>query len=152
MSTGSAESPVSDRGFVSTRLFDAPRALVFRAWTDPAQLAHWWGPKGFTNTFHEFDLRPGGLWRFTMHGPNGGTYPNESTFLEIVEPERIVLRHISDPKFLMTATFEEREGGTFLTWRMEFETVAVFEKVKGYAVEGNRQNLDRLEAHLASLK
>ena len=59
------------REIVSIRVFDFPRELVFNAWTDPEHLVHWWGPKGFTNTFHEFDLRPGGIWRFVMHGPDG---------------------------------------------------------------------------------
>ena len=69
---------MSDREIVTTRLLDWPRERVFRAWTDPAHLARWWGPKGFTNTFHEFDLRPGGLWRFVMHGANGADYQNKS--------------------------------------------------------------------------
>ena len=63
----------ADRMIVTSRVINAPRHLVFRAWTDPVSPARWWGPKGFTNTFHEFDLRPGGVWRFVMHGPDGGT-------------------------------------------------------------------------------
>src|SRR4051794_12623895 len=89
----------SDREIVATRVFDAPRELVFKAWTDPEHLAQWWGPTGFTNTFHEFDLRPGGVWRFVMHGPDGVDYKNENVFVEIVKPERIVFDHVSGPKF-----------------------------------------------------
>ena len=96
----------SDREIVATRVFDAPRELVFRAWTDPDHLVHWWGPKGFTNTFHEFDMRPGGVWRFVMHGPDGTNYKTESVFVEIVKPERIVFDHVSAPQFRMTATFD----------------------------------------------
>ena len=84
----------ADGEIVSTRVFDAPREVVFRAFTDPALLARWWGPKGFTNTFHEFDPRPGGAWRFVMHGPDGTDYPMTKDFVEVVPPERIVLQHI----------------------------------------------------------
>jgi len=136
------------REIVSTRVFDAPRGLVFEAWIDPDQLARWWGPKGFTNTFHEFDPKPGGAWRFVMHGPDGGSYENESVFVEVVKPERIVFRHVSAPQFQVTATFTDHAGKTRLTWRMLFETVAECEKVKRFAVEANEQNLDRLEEHL----
>lgn len=142
-------SHTADREIVSTRVFDAPRERVFKAWTDPDHLVHWWGPKGFTNSFHEFDPRPGGNWRFTMHGPNGVDFPNESRFLEIVRSERIVFRHLSSPQFLVTVTFTEQEGKTLLVWKMLFETAAEFDKVRSYAIEGNQQNLDRLHAYLA---
>ena len=147
---GSVEA-LSDREIVTTRVFNAPRELVFRAWTDPDHLAHWWGPKGFTNTFHEFDLKPGGFWRFVMHGPDGGDYKNESVFVEIAKPERIVFRHVSAPRFQVTATFADQAGKTKLTWCMLFESVAECDKVKRYAVEANEQNLDRLEAQLATM-
>ena len=65
----------ADREIVATRVFDAPRDLVFRMWTDPAHIVHWWGPNGFTTTIHEMDVRPGGMWRFIMHGPDGVDYP-----------------------------------------------------------------------------
>lgn len=68
------------------RTIDAPRDLVFDAWTDPAHVGQWWGPDGFTTTTHEIDIRPGGVWRFTMHGPDGVDYPNEIAFEEIVPP------------------------------------------------------------------
>src|SRR6185295_20336281 len=106
---------LADRQFSNTRLFAAPRERMFRAWTVAEHLTRWWGPKGFTSTFHEFDPRPGGDWRFLLHGPDGKDFPNYTRFLE-VSPERIVLDHISPPKFQVTATFEEREGGTFLTF------------------------------------
>jgi len=139
----------ADREILSMRVFDAPRETVFEAWMDPEQLKLWWGPKGFTNTFHEFDPRPGGFWRFIMHGPNGVDYPNESVFVEIVKPDRIVLDHVARPIFRLTATFEDvGSGKTKLTWHMLFKTAAEFDAVKKFAVEGNLQNLDRLEAHL----
>lgn len=140
----------SGREIVSARVLSAPRERVFAAWTDPAQLVRWWGPKGFRNTFHEFDPRPGGVWRFTMHGPDGVDYQNKSVFVEIVKPERIVFRHLKPiHRFQVTATFAEQDGKTALTFRMLFATAAECDKVKGFVVEGNEQNLDRLEALLA---
>ena len=76
----------SDRRIDTSRLFPHSPAKVFQAFRDPAVLAEWWGPDGFTNTFHEFDFRDGGAWRFTMHSPDGKDFPNESRFLEIAEP------------------------------------------------------------------
>lgn len=141
----------ADREIVTTRLLNAPRELVFKAWTDPGQLVHWWGPKGFTNTFHEFDMRPRGIWRFVMHGPDGVDYQNKSVFVEVVNPERIVFDHVSGPQFQVVATFAEQAGKTRLTFRMRFESAADCDKVKSFAVEGNEQNFDRLEAQLAKM-
>jgi len=141
----------ADREIVTTRVLNAPRELVFKAWTDPDQLVQWWGPKGFTNTFHEFDLRPGGIWRFVMHGPDGVDYQNKSVFVEVVNPERIVFDHVSGPRFQVVATFAEQAGKTTVTFRMRFESAAECDKVKAFAVEGNEQNFDRLEARLAKM-
>ena len=147
----SDKTNTADREIVTTRVLNAPRELVFKAWTDPDQLVQWWGPKGFTNTFHEFDMRPGGIWRFVMHGPNGVDYQNKSVFVEVVNPERIVFDHVSGPRFQVVATFAEQAGKTTLTFRMRFESAAECDKVKAFAVEGNEQNFDRLEAQLAKL-
>ncbi|MGG1573514.1 SRPBCC family protein [Fictibacillus sp. NRS-1165] len=128
---------------VSRRKFDAPRNLVYRAWTEPDLLAQWWGPNGFTNTFHTFDLRPGGVWEYTMHGPDGEDYPNRNVFQEI-GPECIVLRHESGHHFILTATFEEVEGGTVITFRQTLQSKEDYNKLKLICEEGNEQNLDRL--------
>jgi uncharacterized protein YndB with AHSA1/START domain len=141
----------ADREIVTTRVLNAPRELVFKAWTDPDQLVQWWGPKGFTNTFHEFDMRPGGIWRFVMHGPDGVDYQNKSVFVEVVNPERIVFDHVSGPRFQVVATFAEQAGKTTLTFRMRFESAAECDKVKAFAVEGTEQNFDRLETQLAKM-
>ena len=108
-STGDdARSESSDREIVNTRVLHAPREQVFRAWIEPEILARWWGPKGFRNTFQEFDPTPGGRWCFVMHAPNGVDFPNESVFEEIVRPERIVFRHLSPVHaFQLVATFAE---------------------------------------------
>ena len=141
----------SDREIVTTRVLAWPRERVFRAWTEPEHLARWWGPKGFTNTFQEFDPKPGGRWQFVMHGPNGADYPNRSVFVEIVKPERIVFDHLSGPAFRVTAIFAEEAGQTRLTFRMLFETEAECDKVKGFAVGTNEENFDRLEAELVRM-
>lgn len=139
------------RGLVASRVLDAPRDLVFEALTRPEHLARWWGPKGFTNTFHEFDPRPGGCWRFTMHGPDGVNYENQHVFVELRRPERLILQHVSGPRFQLTVTLLEDAGKTRLTWRMLFETAAECAKVKTYAVEANEQNFDRLAGELAKM-
>jgi uncharacterized protein YndB with AHSA1/START domain len=146
-----AATESAERQIVTTRVFDAPRERVFKAWSDPDHLALWWGPKGFTNTFQEFDIRPGGIWRFVMHGPNGVDYQNKSVFVEVVKPERIVFSHVSGPRFQVTATFEDLGGKTKVTFRMLFESVAECDKAKAYAVEANEQNFDRLEAQVAKI-
>src|SRR5437763_2857329 len=107
----------------ATRVFDAPRELVWKMWTDPRHVIHWWGPNGFTNTIHEMDVRPGGDWRFVMHGPDGTDYPNHNVYVEVTPPERLVLDHVSSPRFRMTATFEDLGGRrTRLGVRMGFES------------------------------
>lgn len=140
---------VGEREIKSSREFNYPRKRVFEAWTNPDQLARWWGPNGFTNTFHEFDIRPGGSWRYVMHGPDGTDYPNYSVFEEIVPLERIVLRHLSGHEFQLTATFEELGGRTKVIFRQLFVKAEEFEQAKDYCAEGNEQNLDRLNALLA---
>ena len=141
-----------DREIVSTRVFDAPRERVFRAFSDPQVLARWWGPDGFTSTFQEFDFRPGGAWRFVMHGPDGADYRNASDFIEVVSPERIVLEHLRPMhRFQMTMTFAEEAGKTRLTWRMVFESVAELERVRAFIPGANEQNFDRLQAQLAAM-
>jgi uncharacterized protein YndB with AHSA1/START domain len=96
MTPEGAETVTSDREITITRVFDAPRELVFEAWTDPEQVVRWFGPNGFTTTVHEMDARPGGIWRFTMHGPDGADYPNRVEFIEVVKPERLVYNHGPD--------------------------------------------------------
>jgi uncharacterized protein YndB with AHSA1/START domain len=144
----------SDREIVVTRVFDAPRALVFKAWTDPKHLAHWWGPNGFSITTHEMEFKPGGVWRFVMHGPDGRDYKNEQVYVEIVEPERLVYRHVSTPQFQMTVTFADNGGKTRLTAQMLFASTAARDQtIKTFgAVEGLKQTLGRLAEHVTNMK
>jgi uncharacterized protein YndB with AHSA1/START domain len=139
------------REIVSARLVDASREKVFKAFADPTHLARWWGPSGFRNTFEEFDFRPGGIWRLTMHGPDGTDYPNRSVFLDIQEPSRIVFEHESPHEFRMTITLRDESGKAHIEWRMRFESVAERDRIAQYAVPANEQNLDRLEAELVRM-
>jgi uncharacterized protein YndB with AHSA1/START domain len=146
------EESTADRAFVHARWIDAPRERVFKAFSDPAHLARWWGPNGFTSTFDEFDLRPGGAWRFVMHGPDGANYPNESVFVEVVEPERIVFEHMSQHHFQLTITFDARGAKTLVGWRQVFDTEAERQRVAKVVVEANEQNLDRLAAEVLNVQ
>ena len=145
-------APAADEEIVSMRVFKAPREHVFRAFSNPAVLAQWWGPKGFTNTIAEFDLKPGGNWRLTMHAPGGGEYHNESRFVEVTEPERIVFEHLGPVHwYCMTMSFDLDSFGTRLTWRMRFASVEEAGKLKQFIAIANEQNFDRLEACLAAM-
>ncbi len=136
---------------VSTRRMNAPRTTVWACHTDPARLALWWGPAGFTNEFETFELRPGGAWRLVMRGPDGAAFRLEKRFVEVLPPERLVHDHI-DPvhAFRMTVTLAEDAGGTQITWRMRFDSAEEFARVKDFIAGANEQNFDRLETLLAA--
>jgi uncharacterized protein YndB with AHSA1/START domain len=135
---------------VSSRTFDAPREAVFDAFRDPARLARWWGPQGFRNTFREFDLRPGGRWRFTMHAPDGADYENESVFVAVRPPELIEFDHLEPVHgFRMTITLAERGRATAVTWRMRFDDAAECAAVRHMVEPANEQNFDRLAEELS---
>lgn len=134
---------------ILTRVFDAPRALVWKAWTDPRHLAQWWGPKGFTLPGCDMDFRPGGKYRFVMRGPDGQDFPFHGVYREIVANERIVFTCIIErdaiPELLVTVIFEDREGRTRLTVR---QTTAPGEAGRGQH-QGWSETLERLADHLA---
>lgn len=146
-----ATANTTERELVSSRVLNAPRSQVFRAFKEPQHLAQWWGPKDFWSTIHEFDFRSGGHWKLTLHGPDGTDYKNEYFAVEILEPERIVIDH-PDPAhdFQLSITLAEGdEGKTRLTWRQVFSSREHFEQVRPFVVEANEQVLDRLEAEVA---
>ncbi len=177
----SAPTPSPHRGsagrdFMITRIIDAPRALVFRAWTEPRHLARWWGPRGFTNPVCELDVRPGGAYRIVMRAPppEAVEYPLKGVYREVVEPERLVMtmdcsehpaawhdlvksnrqKGEDNPagEMLTTVTFEEEGGGgkTRVTVRTRFESGAVRDAMlKMGMTEGWSQSLERLGSHLA---
>jgi uncharacterized protein YndB with AHSA1/START domain len=130
---------------VNSRVFNASIETVFNAWTDPVHLANWWGPAGFTNTFLEHDLRVGGSWKFIMHGPDKGNYPNEVVFTHIEKPRFIAWQRISKPLFKVAASFEEvGKDKTKVVFRMLFDTAEECNKLKKYVPEKNEENLDKL--------
>ena len=147
------------RSIIGSRVLDAPRALVFSVWTDPKHLAQWWGPNGFTTTTHAYDFRPGGVWRFVMHGPDGRDYQNRITFDEIVPPERIVYRHgggddVEPVQFTQTVTFEDLGNGrTLLTWHGRFPSAEERARViKEYGADkGLVQTMARLADYLVTM-
>ena len=135
---------------VNRRTIDAPIAAVFDAFSDPSKLALWWGPDGFTNTFHDFDFRSGGRWRYTMHGADGTNYGNECDVVEVVKDTRIVLHHLQPMhRFYLAATFERRGAATDVTWRMTFESAAEVTRLRTFLETANGQNLDRLARHVS---
>jgi uncharacterized protein YndB with AHSA1/START domain len=140
-----------DCEIVSSRIFDFPQTLVFKAWTDPNHLKKWWGPNGFTNTFEEFDLRVGGQWRFTMHGPDKGNYQNHCEFTKIDAPNLISWKRHSKPLFQIVATFEAIDDQTQVVFRMVFDTPEESNKLRPYVVDKNEENFDRLETELSKM-
>jgi uncharacterized protein YndB with AHSA1/START domain len=151
-----SQDSTADREIVLSRVFDAPRELVFKAWTDSKHVAQWWGPNGFTTTVQEMDVRPGGVWRFVMHAPNGVDYPNKIVFVEVVEPERLVYNHGSgeegDPGFEAIVTFADEGGKTRLSIRQLYATTAERDYVarEYHAVEMGNQTLQRFAEYLAT--
>ena len=156
--TNSLDLDRDARSIIGTRVYDAPRELVFAAFTDPKYLAQWWGPNGFTTTTSAFELKPGGVWRFVMHGPDGRDYQNRITFDEVVPPARLVYRHaggedVEPVQFNQTLTFEDLGNGkTRLTWHGRFPTAEERARViKEYGADkGLVQTMARLAEYLAT--
>ena len=147
----------NDRELVIQRLLNAPRELVFKVWTDPEHVVRWWGPTGFTTTNHGMDTSEKGVWRFTMHGPDGVDYQNKIVFLEVNAPERLVYQHSDDDgyeqiHFRVIITFEAIGNQTNLTMRSVFDTREELERVarEFRAIEGAHQHMARLESYVAS--
>lgn len=158
MQTHEAVESVEDRQIVTTRVIDGPRHLVFRAWTEARHLARWFGPQGFSITTTAFEFRPGGVWEFVMHAPNGTTYPNWIQWSEITEPERITYRQgasENDPdEFQTIVTFAEHGGGTEITLRAILNSKAQRDYLAANhgAVEGARETLERLADLITELR
>ncbi|WP_026729376.1 SRPBCC family protein [Flavobacterium denitrificans] len=145
-----ATTPESE--IVTTRVLNFPQELVFKAWSDPDHLKNWWGPKGFTNTFNEFNFCEGGKWSFIMHGPEAGNYANECEFIKIDRPNLIAWKRYSKPLFQILTTFETvDENKTKVVFKMLFETVEECQKLKPYVVDKNEENFDKLEVELSKM-
>jgi len=159
MSPSIADQPWSlSQEIVIARVFDAPRERVFDAWTKEEHLVHWFGPKGFTLTTHEIDVRVGGRWRFMFHGPDGTDYDNRMVFLEIKRPTLLVFEHGSDRdddpgRFRTTITFDEQSNGkTVVTLRQLHPTKEQRDRGVAFgAVELGMQTLDKLAAYLPGM-
>ncbi|HKH62775.1 MAG TPA: SRPBCC domain-containing protein [Flavitalea sp.] len=140
---------------IYTRLLNAPRELVWEVWTDPVHIKEWWGPTGFTLTHKSMDVKAGKLWKFTMHG-YGQDFENKIEYIEVVKPSLLTYRHRDEADtidFTVYVTFEEIGAKTFLTMRSVFASKEVIEELdrKVNAIEGGKQNLNRLENYINNL-
>lgn len=136
--------------FQTSRLLVAAPAAVFAAIEDPVRLARWWGPQGFRNSFETFDFRAGGTWKFTMHGPDGSNYPNESVFHAIEAGHRLVIDHVCQPLFRLSIELQPEGTGTRVLWTQVFADAKVAAAVAAIVEPANEQNLDRLSAEVAA--
>ena len=136
--------------FNTSREIAASVEEIFAAFTDGERLARWWGPNGFTNTFHTFEFETGGRGIYTMHSPNGGNPANESVF-ELVEPPRkVIIHHTSQPLYRLTIQLDPSDAGTVVSWSQEFDDAAVAGRIAKIVIPANEQNLDRLSAEVRS--
>lgn len=142
------EAP-NDCQILTERVINFTPEKLFNAFADPEKLAKWWGPNGFTNTFEIFDFKPAGKWKFVMHSADGVDYDNDSEFITIEKPNKIILQHVCAPRFILDISLNDYEGKTKVIWLMTFESAEIRDEVAKYAVDGNEQNLDRLEEVLA---
>lgn len=144
--------PGSDT-IITTRDVNAPQAIVFKAWTDPAHLQNWWGPAGFTTIIDQYDLRPGGMWLFTIQAPDKTNYPNKCTFVQIDPPAQVVWNHEGAPhEFQVEALFEPiATHKTRVVFKMKFSYPEECSKLRGIITEKNEENMDKLEAELARM-
>src|SRR3954466_1169050 len=154
---GSVQPETADREIVISRVIDAPRELVFEAFTEVRHLSQWWGPEGFTTTTRAFEFRAGGEWDFVMHGPDGTDYQEWITWTELTPPERIALLHgesRDDPNaFESVLTFEPDGAATRIEMRTVFPTKELREQavMKYHAIEGGQQTLSNLAAYVAEI-
>ncbi len=155
MNTATSTATSTDREIILSRTFDAPRALVFEMYTTPKHLEKWWGPNGFTITIDEMNVKPGGIWKFMMHAPDGKNWPNLIEYVEVVQPERLVFHHGSfdQPKqFYVTVTFDDENGKTKVTQKMVFPTAEACNAVKSFgAIELGKQGHEKLARYLTTL-
>lgn len=148
------QSATADREIVVSRVIDAPREVVFEAFTEARHLSRWWGPEGFTTTTRAFEFRVGGVWDFTMHGPDGTDYPEWITWTEITPPERIAMlhgEHRDDPNaFDSVLTFAADGGATEIELCTVFQTKEQRdEAIETHgAIDGGRQTLNNLAAYV----
>lgn len=139
-----------------TRVYDAPLQAVWNAWAQPEAVAQWWGPRGFTLTTHSRDLRTGGHWHYTMHGPDGTDFENTTQYLDVVPGQRLVYDHGGHqdrpPLFRVNVLFTEREGRTRLDLSMTLATPEAAEEMRGFIRRaGGEATWDRLAEYLGQM-
>lgn len=140
-----SENAITGREVRTTRVFAAPRVRVFTAWTDPELLLRWWGPHGFSNTFHRFELKPEGVWDFTMHGPNGD-FHNTCVFKRIEPRMYLEFDHLKEMHFYKAMiSFTAVAEGTRVDWIMRFDTAEELAPIKSFIAKANEENMDKLE-------
>lgn len=135
----------------ASREIEASPSSIFAAFEDEARLARWWGPDGFTSTFQSFALEPGRMWTFVMHRPDGKDYKNQISVLEVVPSSKIVLHHVSGPRYLLTVTLESTSGGTTVGWNQEFENPDVGRRLAPILTSANEEVLTRLGAEVTGI-
>jgi uncharacterized protein YndB with AHSA1/START domain len=140
------------RTHATQRLIDASCATVYAAFRNARHLARWWGPEGFSNVFEHFDFRSGGAWRFTMHGPDGNAFWNESVFLEVEPEQRVVIEHLSDHHFVLTISFVAQGPGTVVHWRQTFDSEDHYRQISRMVATANEENLDRLAREVLNVE
>jgi uncharacterized protein YndB with AHSA1/START domain len=136
--------------FRHSRELPATPEAVFAAIQDPVRLARWWGPDGFTNTFHTFEFRNGGSWQFTMHGPDGTAHPNQSEFLEVVPNSMVRIRHLNLPHFELSISLASTAAGTIVDWVGVFESQEFADNARQFLEAANEQNLSRLAREVST--
>ena len=134
--------------FNTVREIPATVEQVFAAISDPVRLSRWWGPAGFTNIFSVCEFKNGGRWSLIMHGSNGNNYPNENVFSEIESPRKVVVQHVSEPKFSLTIVLAASAVGTVVSWSQTFENSEVANRLEHIVVPANEQNLERLSVEV----
>jgi uncharacterized protein YndB with AHSA1/START domain len=147
------DNNTANRELTITRTLNAPIELVWKVWTEPEHIAKWWGPNGFTNTIYKMEVKPGGIWDFTMHSPDGTDFKNQNMYVEVVKHEKLIFDHISAPKFRFSVNFTAQGNKTLLEWKSTFESAEELKKVIEVfkADEGMKQNVTKLEAYLTTL-
>jgi uncharacterized protein YndB with AHSA1/START domain len=142
-------NPAEESVITTTRVFNYPQQTLYNAWALPQHIKNWWGPKGFTNTFHVHNPVPGGAWNFIMHGPDGTDYLNECTFIKNEEPSLLIWNHDSNPKFQVEVRFEAvSDNQTRLNWKMKFFNPEQATALRNFIQEKNEENMERLEVEL----
>ncbi|MBK6497107.1 MAG: SRPBCC domain-containing protein [Saprospiraceae bacterium] len=143
---------MKNREILSSRIINSPVEMVYQAFENPNHLKNWWGPEGFTNTIHEFDLRAGGNWILTMHGPEKGNYENSSVFKTVLPNKLISWERKSQPLFDMEIAFEKlEENKTQISFKMIFATAEECEKMRKFVEPKNEENFNRLEREIKTM-